>query len=104
MRREKLFVYGTLKDPMIQKDIFGRVVKGKESQLYGYTRKTAFIDGEIYPIAESGNADSYIDGLILELTQKELQRADAYEGDSYKRVSVSMHNDLVWVYVNPVTR
>jgi len=104
MRREKIFVYGALKESMIQKDIFGRVVKGEEGRLYGYTTKTISVDGEIYPIAESGEANSYIDGLILDLTQKELQCADVYEGDMYKRVSVLIHNDLVWVYVNPATR
>lgn len=98
MKREKLFVYGTLKDPVIQKDVFGRVVKGEGSRLYGYTTTAVSIDGEIYPITEPGEVSSYIDGLILGLTQKELQRADAYEGDVYKRVSVSVGNESVWVY------
>ena len=40
-----------------------------------------------------------IDGILYELSEKEIQLADTYEGLHYKRIEVELHsNEIVWVY------
>ncbi len=46
---EKLFVYGTLKKPKVQKFVFGRIAKSYSDILLDYTRSKIKID-KVYPI------------------------------------------------------
>jgi hypothetical protein len=49
----------------------------------------------------NGNAESRVDGLVLEITDTELANADAYEAPySYRRINVTLASGReVWVYV-----
>ena len=101
---EKLFAYGTLKDKDIQETIFGRILTGTPDTLIGYGIKEIAIEEEFgiahYPIiTATHNPENRIDGILYELTEKELQLADTYEGLHYKRIEVELHsNEIVWVY------
>lgn len=101
---EKLFAYGTLKDKDIQETIFGRILTGTPDTLTGYTIQEITIEEEFgmanYPIiTATHNPEDRINGILYELSEKELQLADIYEGLHYKRIEVELHsNEIVWVY------
>lgn len=101
---EKLFAYGTLKDKDIQETIFGRILTGIPDTLIGYAIQEITIEEEFgmaqYPIiTATQNPEDSINGILYELTDKELQLADTYEGLHYKRIQVELHsNEIVWVY------
>lgn len=101
---ENLFAYGTLRDEDVQETIFGRKLTGTPDILLGYAIKKIHIEEEFgmaeYPIivATQNPADS-INGILYQLSDKEIQLADIYEGKHYKRIQVELHsNEVVWVY------
>lgn len=82
--KEKLFIYGTLTDPGVQKEVWGRAIKGKDDSLKGYEKSEIEIDGEVYPFIVP-NKNGQVGGLVVELTENELEKADRYEGGEYKK-------------------
>ncbi|MEI9993881.1 MAG: gamma-glutamylcyclotransferase family protein [Rhizomicrobium sp.] len=105
---ERLFSYGTLRDPKVQRAVFGREVAGTPDALVGFVlkpvtisnRHSAAIAGtDAHTILEPGDGPP-IEGLALELTPDELARADAYESAEYKRVAIHLRSGRdAWVYV-----
>lgn len=101
---EKLFAYGSLRKKDIQETIFGRILKGTPDKLIGYTVQEINIEEEFgivqYPIiVATQNSTDCIDGIFYELSPKEIQLADQYEGMHYKRIQVELKsNEIVWVY------
>ena len=101
---EKLFAYGTLKDKDIQETIFGRILSGIPDILRGYSIQEIAIEEEFgiahYPIiVATQKPEDSINGFLYELTDKEIQLADIYEGIHYRRIQVELHsNEIVWVY------
>lgn len=101
---EKLFAYGSLKENDIQQTIFGRSLQGTPVTLMGYVVKEILIEEEFgmepYPIiAATNNDEDTIDGMLYELTVRELQLADTYEGKYYKRIEVQLQsNEVAWAY------
>lgn len=94
---EKLFVYGTLKQPEIQQEAIGRVAGGTPDVLAGYRKSEILIDGEDYPIIVSDQQGS-VDGLVFEVSPEELITLDEYE-DHYKRIKVLLKSGTAtWVY------
>ena len=105
-----LFSYGTLQDKAVQLANFGRELTGQRDAMLGYSKSwVAITDPEV--LATSGkthhpivaptteNGDS-VDGMVFQITEKELAAADAYEVSDYKRVSVALASGLTaWVYV-----
>lgn len=108
----RLFVYGTLRDPEIQKEIFGRVVPMVPERLSGYRLEHIEIENP-YVLETSGmsihrilvadaNATEPIDGFSLEITENELARADIYEDADYTRVLAPLESGRsAFVYVAP---
>lgn len=95
---ERLFVYGTLQDPEIQRRSFGRITEGTLDALDGYRRDDIIIDGNSYFIAVPDSISS-IDGRILEVTPEELVNIDRYEGSEYRRLRVTLHSGIeAWFY------
>jgi gamma-glutamylcyclotransferase (GGCT)/AIG2-like uncharacterized protein YtfP len=91
---EKLFVYGTLKDPKIQMHLVGRTIPGIPDQVHGY-RSHDILD---YPTALP-DPTGHIIGLVLTVTPEELARFDEYEGANYIRVQVTLASGpTVWMY------
>ena len=83
-----LFTYGTLQEKEVQLGVFSRVLMGEDAILEGYTialKKVA----ERYPtIAFANDSTKSLSGKIYVLTPEELTKADAYEGEAYKRIQV----------------
>jgi gamma-glutamylcyclotransferase (GGCT)/AIG2-like uncharacterized protein YtfP len=100
----KLFTYGTLQQTDIQEELFGRRLVGTPETLVGYALEEIQIEEEFglidYEIlVETGNPTDTINGIVYEVTQKELNQADLYEGMNYKRVEVHLQSDQkAWAY------
>ena len=95
---EYLFVYGTLRVPNIQQSVLGRVVTGTPDILDGYGRSTISAGIATYFILVEQASES-VEGVVLEITQDELERADRYETDAYRRFRVNLRSGKqVWVY------
>ena len=95
----KLFIYGTLTKPEIQKGIFGRVVNGTSDALYGYEKSKIEIDGGTYPIIIP-NKNGKVPGLVIEISDDELKRTDEYETEAYQRINVILESGIsAWVYI-----
>lgn len=106
----RLFSYGTLQEEAVQIATFGRVLSGSPDSLSGYgLRKVkvadpavAAISGEAWhPIVErTCQPSDVVAGTVFEITRDELLKADAYEVDDYRRVSVILATGTrAWVYV-----
>ena len=100
----KLFTYGTLQHEDVQENLFGRVLQGNPEKLIGYVLKRIQIEEEFgivhYPvIVETKDEADFIDGIVYEVNEKELNQADLYEGMHYKRVEVHLHsNQKAWAF------
>lgn len=105
-----LFSYGTLQDPAVQLANFGRRLDGTPDALPGFrTDWVEIVDPVV--IAESGltrhpivrpsdDPADQVPGAVFRITQIELDAADAYEVDDYRRVSVRLASGATaWVYV-----
>ena len=111
MDTENLFSYGTLRTESVQLDTFGRRLEGKPDTLVGYSLKMIRIEDQDF-VALSGTAhhrnlqytgltSDSIEGIVFRVTKKELEQADAYEPDGYKRVLVELSSGTkAWVYIN----
>lgn len=104
----QLFSYGTLRQPEVQVELFGRTVPTAPDTLPGYRLEWLVITDPVviatsgsnrHPILRTGNPDDSVAGAVLELNDLELDRADAYEVDDYLRVRVRLGSGLdAWVY------
>jgi gamma-glutamylcyclotransferase (GGCT)/AIG2-like uncharacterized protein YtfP len=101
---EKLFAYGSLQNEDIQKDLFGRILEGTPETLIGYVIKQIQIEEEFgivnYPIiTQTENQENTINGIVYEISTKELHQSDLYEGLHYKRVEVQLQSkQKAWAY------
>lgn len=95
---EKLFTYGSLRNSEIQQKLFNRILTGTLDTLIDYEKGNVVIEGKIFNVAIS-KAGSQIEGEVYELDQKELERSDRYEGNSYKRVRITLLSGTEgWIY------
>ena len=106
---EKLFSYGTLQLPQVQESLFGRILVGTKEELPGYkVEKLKITDlgvieksgTDIHPIlVRAGKPADVVSGMVLELTQAELEKADEYEVDDYRRTLATMRSGTrAWIY------
>ena len=97
-----LFSYGTLQRDDVQRSTFGRLLTGQKDELRGFEQSPVIIDGGTYATIQfNGNEESRVAGVVFEITESELARADEYEGDFYyKRIVVTLASGKeAWVYV-----
>ena len=89
-----LFAYGTLRDPDVQRAVFGREPETEVDSLAGYRLATVSIGGGTYrTLRPAPDGGERIEGLVLRLRAPELARADSYEGDTdYVRVGVALES------------
>jgi gamma-glutamyl AIG2-like cyclotransferase len=104
-----LFSYGTLRQEAVQLATFGRRLRGEPDELVGFEQSLLHIDDPAF-VAASGKADhaivrftghddSRVKGTVLEVTEAELARADAYEPAGYERVPARLASGRqAWVY------
>jgi gamma-glutamylcyclotransferase (GGCT)/AIG2-like uncharacterized protein YtfP len=98
---ERLFVYGTLKDPLMQQSVFGRVEEGKPDTLIGYAISQIVLGGDTYPIIRP-DFQSRVEGLLIDVSDYEFALIDRYEGDDYARTQVTLESGVrAWVYCAP---
>ncbi|MCC2280805.1 gamma-glutamylcyclotransferase [Streptomyces sp. ET3-23] len=104
-----LFSYGTLRQPEVQRSLFGREVPGTPALLPGYRLSTVEItDPEVialsgsdrHPILQpTGDPADGVEGAALLVTDAELAAADDYEVADYRRTLVPLASGAeAWVY------
>jgi gamma-glutamylcyclotransferase (GGCT)/AIG2-like uncharacterized protein YtfP len=107
---ENLFSYGTLQLEQVQLELFGRTLKMEPDALVGFKKEKIIIKDETVVglsgeeehviISYNGNDSDVIAGAVLSITLEELERADKYETDDYKRIQVTLQSGKQsWVYV-----
>jgi gamma-glutamylcyclotransferase (GGCT)/AIG2-like uncharacterized protein YtfP len=106
-----LFSYGTLQQEAVQLSTFGRLLRGEPDELIGFERSLLRIDDPDF-VATSGTAyhaivkfngrsDSRVSGMVFEVTENELARADEYEPDGYTRMTAMLASGKrAWVYAD----
>lgn len=108
---ELLFSYGTLRQPDVQLDMFGRLLEAEDDVLPGYTVDYIEIEDprvvdlsglSVHPIVRAtGNPLDKVLGTVLRVTEDELDAADEYEVELYRRASVRLASGrTAWVYVS----
>ena len=106
---EKLFSYGTLQLPQVQESLFGRILAGTKEELHGYKveklkiKDQAVIEKsgtDMHPIlVQTGKPQDVVSGMVFEITQAELEKADEYEVDDYRRTLATMSSGTqAWIY------
>jgi len=111
MSSELLFSYGTLQLDSVQQATFGRLLTGTPDVLAGFALRPLPIEDE-YVIAVSGKSEHTIaaftgrdsdevPGTVFEVSLDELHRADEYEVEPCRRISVVLQSGRrAWVYVD----
>ena len=105
-----LFSYGTLQDPEVQLDTFGRLLTVEDDILPGYTVDYAEIDDprdadgsglSVHPVVRAtGNPLDKVLGKVLWVSENELDAADEFQVELYRRVEVHLASGrAAWVYV-----
>ena len=106
-----LFSYGTLRYAKVQLETFGRILEGQPDRLIGYRLssveitdpKVLALSGEaVHPmLVWTGDLKDQVEGIVFQVTEAELQQADAYEVADYQRVEASLRSGgKTWVYVS----
>ena len=106
---EKLFSYGTLQLPQVQESLFGRILTGRKEELPGYKiEKLKITDRavieksgtDMHPIlVRTREPSDLVSGMVFEITQAELEKADEYEVDDYRRnLAIMSSRTHAWIY------
>ena len=106
-----LFSYGTLQQDGVQLSIFGRLLDGRVDALIGYAKSMVEVENPDvvaksgkthHPIvAFTGAFEDRVSGNVFEISDAELESADAYEVDAYERVLAPLASGrTAWVYVD----
>ena len=98
-----LFSYGTLQQESVQISVFGRRVSSNRDELVGFAREMVVIEGaEEATVRYTGIGTDRVTGVVLEVADAELARADDYELPyGYARIStVLASGTTAWVYVH----
>lgn len=93
----KLFVYGLLKVPRIQQQLFHRNVEFEFTTIKGYSLSNNLVNGLYKTITP--DCDGETEGVTLLLEDDELITTDRFESVSaglYKRILLE---DGIWVYI-----
>lgn len=85
----ELFIYGTLKDPKVIREVLGRETETKPATLNNWKVSSLEIDGEIFPVIIKNDGSS-VHGFTTTITNEELEKLDEYETVAYKRIKVEL--------------
>ena len=107
---ELLFSYGTLQNPDVQLDTFGRLIDSEDDSLPGFTVDYAEIEdprvvdvsgASVHPVVRAtGNPLDKVVGKALWVADDELDAADEYEVSLYRRIAVVLSSGRdAWAYV-----
>jgi hypothetical protein len=106
----RLFAYGTLRQPEVQRATFGRLLEGRSDALSGYRLEPLDIGDErvialsglaVHQAARpTGDPDDFITGTLFLITAAELAAADGYEVEEMIRIEARLVSGATaWVYV-----
>jgi len=93
----------------VQESLFGRILVGTKEELPGYKveklkiKNQAVIEKsgtDMHPIlVQTGKPQDVVAGMVFEITQAELEKADEYEVDDYRRTLATMSSGTqAWIY------
>jgi len=91
----KIFSYGTLNLHEVQDWLWNEEKQGRVKQLNDY-RLNTYPSGIYYITKEFGET---VAGKVYEISDDQLKRTDAYEGNAYEREVVTIDGELVNVYI-----
>ncbi|WP_113975046.1 gamma-glutamylcyclotransferase family protein [Nocardia puris] len=104
-----LFSYGTLRQPEVQRTVFGRELDGRPDEITGYSLGEVLITdpaviaasgSAVHPVLRPAPSAAGIPGTVFTIDAHDLAAADAYEVDDYTRVLVPLRSGAkAWVYV-----
>ncbi len=106
---ERLFSYGTLQQPDVQRELFGRTLDGEADAIIGFVLEDIILDDPSAPdgkwkhfiAVRSANDADRIAGTAVMLTPSELAAADRYEPDPYVRIETTLASGKrAWVYAH----
>lgn len=106
-----LFSYGTLRLPVVQLALFGRLIEGREDTILGWRSKMIEItDPDViaksgtrwHPLVEpSDDPDEAVEVMFFAVSEDDLTKADAYEVD-YSRLELRLRSgDRAYFYAAP---
>lgn len=105
----RVFSYGTLRQPEVQRALYGREVATTPDALPGYrldwlqitdAAVIATSGSDRHPILRAGDATDAVPGAFLQLSEPELAATDAYEVADYARTEVTLASGVTaWVYL-----
>jgi hypothetical protein len=97
---ELVFSYGTLRQPGVQRDVFGRELDGRPDAIVGYDldyvtitdpRVIAASGSDRHPMLRSTDrADAAIEGTVYAVSDGDLEAADDYEVNDYARRAIPL--------------
>ena len=99
----RLFSYGSLQQPAVQRATFGRALSGQSDELVGFELQVVSRrDKQLVNVRRVAQAASRVPGTVFEISDAELLAADTYErADSYVRVPAALASGgEAWVYVD----
>lgn len=94
-----IFLYGLMMDPVVQKRVLGKIIRGKSDVLVGYKRDKLLLNRVRYTtlVPEEGGL---IEGQVYKVSREELHRIDLYETKAYRRIEVMLRSGTkAWTYV-----
>jgi len=98
-----VFSYGSLQQSAVQLATFGRLLQGSPDVLVGFERSLVTHGSRQHAnVSRCADPSSQVRGMAFEITETELETADAYErADDYTRIPVVLASGLdAWVYVD----
>ena len=98
---EKIFAYGSLKDPNVQQKVLGKKVSVTPDRLEGCIESDfEHVTTKTRPIILSPFARHGISGVTFAVTTADLQKIDQYQSNFYHREKVTLKSgDSAWAYV-----
>ncbi|MFE3254501.1 gamma-glutamylcyclotransferase family protein [Nocardia sp. NPDC059091] len=104
-----LFSYGTLRQPEVQRAVFGRELDGRPDEVIDYVlgeltitdpEVIAASGSRVHPILLPDPGSDGVAGTVFTISTADLAAADAYEVSDYTRVLLPLRSGgQAWVYV-----
>ena len=106
----RLFSYGTLQQPGVQRATFGRLLNRRPDALQGFALRplpindphvVAVSGAAVHTIAHvTANASDVVSGVVFEVTQAELLACDAYEVSATRVEILLVSGQTAFAYVS----
>jgi hypothetical protein len=106
-----LFSYGTLQNEPVQLSTFGRTLHGAPDELVGFEQSLVEVEdpdfvarsgkAEYLIVTFNGHSESRVKGVVFEISDRDLAKADEYEPPPYRRVLARLASGReAWVYAD----